>query len=195
MNEDQPKKKPWKFGKEMPVFSGRSYAELNDIYPINSRIKDDVWRTVGLMQPAWMLTQAQYKEQLGVKLKWCRFQELCWMQRCEEANEGFTFLAYPAMKGMNVSGAIFAIRKADLTKLGLVENIPNMSNRSRLYRVTGLGKMIIKSFVENLHMANTNLEHFLTLVSEEQYKRITYNLVMNYPEWKGKGFQSQKMVE
>ena len=83
MNEDQPKKKSWKFGKEMPKFSGKSYGELNDIYPINSRINDDTWRMVGLFYPAWVLTRQQYKEQIG-KLRFTRFLELCYMQRCEE---------------------------------------------------------------------------------------------------------------
>jgi len=188
MNEDKPKKKRWKFGKEMPLFSGKSYGELNDIYPINSRINDEVWRLVGLMYPAWVITKSQFKDQLPGKLKYTRFQELCWMQRCEEAKEGFAFPAYPAIKGMNVSGAIFAARKAELTKLGLVENIPLSANRARLYRVTGLGKMMIKAFVENLHAANNNLEMWLSMIGEENYKKITYYLVMQYPEWRGRGF-------
>jgi len=192
---NQPKKKQWRFGKEMPHFSGKSYGELNDIYPINSRISDEAWRMVGLMQPAWVITQIQFKEQFGVKIKWSRFQELCWMQRCEESKEGFAFPSYPVLKGMNVSGAIFAARKAELTKIGLVENIPVTGTRARIYRVTGLGKMLIKAFVENLHQANNNLEFWLSKVSEEHYKMITYYLVMQYPEWKGKGFDPNSPTE
>lgn len=192
---DQPKKKQWRFGKEMPPFSGKSYGELNDIYPINSRIKDDAWRMVGLMLPAWIVTQRQYEEQLGCRMRFSSFQELCWMQRCEERSEGVAFLPYPAIKGMNISGAIFAARKARLTQLGLVENIPLSANRARVYRVTGLGKMIIKSFTDNLNGANDNLEFWLSTVSEEDFKRITYYLVTQYPEWKGKGFQPHKVEE
>lgn len=187
--EDKPKKKQWKFGKEMPHFSGRSYSELNDIYPIQNRLKDDVWKLVGLMQPAWILTQRQMEPQVGVRIPWCRFQELCWFQRCEEAKEGFATHGYPVIKGMNISGALFAARKAYLTKLGLVENIPLTANRARLYRVTGLGKLLIKCFVENLTQASNNLEMWMASINDnDALKKITYYLVTQYPEWKGKGF-------
>lgn len=188
--------KPWKQPKDMPPFSGKSYGELNDIYPINSRIKDDAWRTVGLFYPAWVITRKQFKEQIG-KLRFTRFLELCYMQRCEEAKQGFAFHAYTAMKGMSVSGALFAARKAELQRTGLVERIPTSANRARIYRVTGLGKIIIKCFNENLNQANNNLEMWLEQMKaeEQEFRKITYYLVTQYPEWMGKGFQPQKEEE
>lgn len=198
MNEEQPKRipKPWKQPKDFPPFSGRTYGELNDIYPFNDRLKDDAWRMVGLFYPAWVLTRRQFKEQIG-KMRFTRFLELCYMQRCEEAKEGFAFHAYPALKGMNVSGAIFAARKAELTRLGLVENIPLSANRARLHRVTGLGRMVIKCFNENLNQANDNLAMWLSNMKaeEQEFKKITYYLVTQYPEWMGKGFQPRKVEE
>ena len=191
MNEDQSKRKtkPWKQPKDFPPFSGKSYGELNDIYPFNDRIKDDAWRMVGLFYPAWVITRKQFKEQIG-KMRFTRFLELCYMQRCEEAKEGVAFHPYPAMKGMNVSGALFAARKAELTRLGLVENIVFTANRARVYRVTGLGRMIIKCFTENLNQANDNLAMWHEKMTESgENEKLTYYLVTQFPEWKGKGFQ------
>lgn len=178
------KRQQKEFLKNVPPFSGRSYDELNDIYPIDLRIKDDVWRLVGLMKAAFVVTQRQFKDQLPTKLKWCRFEELCWMQRCEERKEGFAFIEYPAIKGLNISGAIFAARKAELIRLGLVEQIPiEKVKKARIFRVTWLGKMVIKSFVENLTQANNNLEEWLMKIHPEEYLKITKSLAYNSHRW------------
>lgn len=174
--------KPWKEGVDMPPYSGKTWKELQDIYPPNLRIKDDAWRLMGLFAPAWLLTKMQYREILnGGKLDTTDLAFLCWMQRVEEAHQNVGFRAWPVMKGINVSGNIFSIRKAKLTKLGLVESMP--VKHVRLYRVTGMGKSLIKSFTDNLNQANENLKLWVDSQTEEHKERMTRAMDKSMPGW------------
>lgn len=174
--------KPWKAGVDMPVYSGKTWKELEDIYPSHLRIKDDAWRLVGLFQPAWLLTRMQYKELLGnAKITMKDLMLMAWMQRVEEANQNIGFRAWPVMKGLNVSGSIFSARKAMLTKVGLIESMP--VKHVRLYRVTGLGKSLLKSFTDNLNQANDNLKIWVDSQTEEHKDRMTRALDKSMPGW------------
>jgi hypothetical protein len=144
------------FLKKIPPFSGKTYKELNDIYPISSRINDEMWRVVCLMKPAYILTLRKFKEELkGQSLRFSIFMEMCWMQRCEESKQGLPFSLFPVGRGLEISNNILAARKAELVKLGLIEQMPFTQNR--MFRVTALGKLMIKTMVENMREIEARL--------------------------------------
>lgn len=163
-------KPKWTQGKEIPFFSGKTWAELEDIYPRGKRINNDIWRVIGLMGPAWVLTSAYCKEVVGKKMHFRDFLMLCYMQRVEEARDNVAFDSYHILKGYNIGGRIYTSRKAMLHKMGFIETMPG---RLRIYRVTGLGKMIMYNFVQNLEKANDNLLTWVESQPKEHQDKIS----------------------
>lgn len=175
-------KKKWIAGEDMPEFSGKSWKELNDIWPVDVRISSDVWKHISVAYPAFMVTQQFMKTLLkGESIKFRDFLILCWIQRCQEAKDDIATEAWAPMKGMNISGNIWYNRKASLTRLGLLENMPG--ERFRMYRVTGTGRMIIKYYVDQVEQAHKNLRYWLSLQPEEYAKKVTKYLNNYWPGW------------
>jgi len=56
---------------------------------------------------------------------------------------------------------LITIHGAKLTKLGLIENMPTTL---RLYRVTKLGKMAIKNFIDNVEQGKAAITYETRLV-------------------------------
>jgi len=159
MEEEPKKKKKWKAGIDMKEFSGTSWKDLEDIWPADVRVSSEAWRIVSVLHPAFMMTQQFMKSLLnGTTIYATDFYILCLIQRCEEAKSNVATEGYSPMKSMNVGGRLWCARKAKLTKLGLIENFP--SYNVRLYRVTGLGKVIIKNFITNVEQAHQNIKHW-----------------------------------
>lgn len=167
-------KKKWVPGKDMPFFSGKTWAELEDIYPRNKRIGNDIWRMMGLMAPAWLITNEYCKELVGNKIAFRDFMMLCFMQRVEEARDNVAFDSYHILKGLNLGGSLYTTRKAVLHKLGFVEKMP--LPKLRIYRTTGLAKMLMHKFAENLQMANDNLLEWIKSQPPEHQAKISQSL-------------------
>lgn len=158
----------------MPFFSGKTWAELEDIYPRNKRIGNDIWRMMGLMAPAWLVTNEYCKELVGKKIVFRDFMMLCFMQRVEEARDNVAFDSYHILKGLNLGGSLYTTRKAVLHKLGFVEKMP--LPKLRIYRTTGLAKMLMHKFAENLQMANDNLLEWIKSQPPEHQAKISQSL-------------------
>lgn len=158
--EEKPKKKPrWVAGKEMPLFSGKTWKELEDIWPKSQRVSSEAAFIVGVFGPALLATMKFMKTNYGYSITKEEFFTLCWIHRCEEGREGVATASWPAMKGLNVGGTLWPLRKGNITRLGLIENMP--SSYITLYRVTATGKMLIKIFVENVDKAHKDLRMWI----------------------------------
>lgn len=154
----------------MPLFSNKSWEELQDVWPKELRIVSDAYKIVCMLAPAWVLTQQFIKANYGESIAMRDFLTLCWLQRCEDARENVAFDSFPALKGLNMGGKLWYSHKSALTRLGLIENIPT---RVRLYRITATGKMIIRKFVENIEQANQDLHRWMSYQPPEQVVKIT----------------------
>lgn len=153
------KKAYWRAGKEMPAFSGKSWKELEDIWPKGQRLSSEAMFIVGVFSPAWLATQNFMKANYGFTLTPHDFFLLCWIHRCQEGREGVFTTAWPVMKGINVGGKLWVLKKSKITKLGLIENMP--SHHLRLYRVTGPGKLLIQKFISNVEEAHKDMRRWL----------------------------------
>lgn len=163
-------KPKWKAGKEMPLFSGKSWTELEDIWPKDLRIGSQAAHIIGVFFPAWVDTHRFVKSQFGFSINMREFLLLCWLQRVEEGRENVGFEGWAAMKGLNIGGRLWYARKARITKLGIVENYPL---RYRLYRVTATGKTIIRYFCDAADQANMNLGEWLSTRDPESGAQLT----------------------
>ena len=158
--------KRWKAGKEMPMFSGRTWGELEDIFPRNMKLASDAYKIITVLAPAWVKTKEFIKINYGETIRWDDFTYLCWMQRVEDAKENVAFEAFSARMGLNCNNTLWWIKKSRLTKLGLVENLPIRAQF--LYRITEKGKMIVKKFTEELEQAHKNLDMWQSWKSPER---------------------------
>ena len=165
----------------MPEFSGKSWKELNDIWPTDIRINSEVWKIMAVAPAAWIATKPFMITLLGETIDTQSFQTLCWVLRCQEAKDDIATEAWAPMKGLGISGNIWYNRKAKLTRLGLIENAP--IGRFRMYRVTGKGKMIVRYYVDQLEQAHKNLRYWLTLQPEKYAIQVTKYLNKYWPGW------------
>lgn len=178
MSEEKPKNKNWARGVDMPEFSGSSWKELEDIWPADVRVASEAWKIISVFTPALLASQIFQKELMNGKYIVSRdFFILCLIQRCEEARTNVATEAWPALKAMNIGGKLWYSRKAELTKLGLIENIPAAG--LRLYRVTGLGKAVIRNFVENVEKAHQDIKYWVSLQPAENAERVNRYLQAN----------------
>ncbi len=170
----------WVRGAHMPEFSGKSWQELEDIWPAEVRISSEAWKILSVVIPAseatrefcrgYMpeLTNQKKRVQFGMReILW-----LAWIQRCEEAASNTFIDPWPIKKGFNIQdNKLFNNRKSVLTKLGLIENMP--APGIRLYRVTGRGKVVLNKFVSELEQAHYNLRAWRADKPKENCDMIT----------------------
>lgn len=154
-------KKRWRQGIEMPEFSGKSWKDLNDVWPIDKRTTSDSWYLLAAFQPAYIFTKRFTETLLGVKFVKVEFSYqdvmcLAWCLRCEEAKGGLCTEEIAFSKGTNEGMPAFWRRKAFITKIGLIENIPT-GTYTKAYRVTEKGRIVLKKFVEMIDECHTKL--------------------------------------
>lgn len=179
-------------------FSGKSWSDLNDIWPADIRISSEAWKILSVVVPASELTiqfAKQHIPELTIKVgeKKERNQQfglrellwLAWIQRCEEARDNVATDQFPMAKGFHQPLNVVANRKSVLTKLGLVESFPNVAGEPmvRLFRVTDRGKMILRNFVENLEQAHYNLREWISWQPQVHRDRITNYLSKYCFDW------------
>jgi hypothetical protein len=174
MNEKKKKKNGWVRGVNMPEFSGTSWKDLEDIWPADVRVNSEAWKLLSVFFPAWLATKQFINTSLNIESKQSLNSQdlfvLCLIQRCEEARSNVAMQAWPALKAMNIGGRLWYARKAKLTKLGLIENMPAKS--SRLYRLTGMGKLVIRTFIDNVEQAHKDIKYWTSLQPPEYAVRI-----------------------
>lgn len=163
-------KPKWKAGVQMPMYSGKSWEELEDIWPADLRIASDAYKIVSLFYPAQIVAQEFQKHLIGEAIGMRDLMTLCWFQRVEDAKENVGLEAFPTMKVMNYGGRLFYARKSKITRLGLIENMPM---GMRMYRITANGKLVIRNFVENLEKANDNLAMWISVQKPAMAAEIT----------------------
>lgn len=180
---EQIKQKQKKFLSKIPPFSGKTYAELNDIYPIDKRINDDLWRMVCLCGPAYKLLMQKFSQELdGRTLRFVNFQMLCWMQRCEEAKQGLAFSMGPVANGIQLfNKSLLAMRNSELMVLGLVEQIT--TQKPYIFRVTARGKMMIKTYVEMMRELEGKLSEWIEKTTDGGYDAFTKAMIDNLDRW------------
>ena len=161
--ENKPKKKNWRAGVEMPEFSGKSFRYLQDLWPAEMRTSSEAFYIMAGMLYASRQITVFMKSMLDVTGRQIRFMDLlllAWCLRCEDAKEGLCTEAYALKKGLDQGMKTLWIRKAILTKYGLIENIPTPSvpgEYFKAYRVTEKGRIILRKFVELIDEAHRKL--------------------------------------
>lgn len=180
-------RKKWARGKDMPLFSGKTWIELEDIWPREARVQDDAYMILGLFAPAWRQTKEFIEYTYSITLRSEEFFYLCWFQRVEEARENVAFLFYPNMRAMDWNHALWATKKSRLTKYGFIENLP--SGEIKSYRVTEAGKLIIKKFIDNLNQVREQL--LVDLANNPQHDRVDTALRRTYEKLEGKKEEEQ----
>ena len=154
------------------MFSGKSWKELEDIFPANVKIASEAYKIISVFYPALVSTRQWLKATYGIEIQTRDLFLLCWLQRCEDARENVSFDGWPALKGMNIGGKLWYKEKSNITKIGLIENVP-ASTAVRLYRITATGKLIIRKFVENVEQAHKNLGLWVSMQPQVEADRIT----------------------
>lgn len=151
-------KPKWRQGIEMPEFSGKSWKDLNDVWPISMRTSSEAYYILCGFLPAFDKIRPFVKELTGSDQP-IHFRDillLAWCSRCEEAKDGLCTEQYPFQKGINQGLRTFWIRKAKITKIGLIENVPT-NTYTRAYRVTEKGRIVLRKFVELVDEAHIKL--------------------------------------
>jgi len=146
----------------MPEFSGKSFRHLQDLWPPEMRTSSEAYYILAGMLYAFRRVTVFTNDLLGIKGKSLRLNDfllLAWCSRCEEAKEGLCTEAYALAKGVDQGMKTLWIRKAVLTKHGLIENIPNevYGDYFKAYRVTEKGRIILRKFVELIDEAHKKL--------------------------------------
>jgi len=151
--------KSWRYGIEMPEFSGKSYKQLQDVGPINMRTSSEAYYILCSFLPAWEKLKFFTAELLGLSVKKAdlRFHDigmLAWCSRCEEFAEGLMADSTMVQWGLMAEkkSKVFFIRKSILTRHGLIENIPNGPEHGLptfyAYRLTQRGRIVLRKFVD-----------------------------------------------
>jgi hypothetical protein len=149
----------WVYGIDMPQFSGKSWKDLQDVWPIELRTSSEAYYILCAFLPAWEKLKFFAAQLLGLETNKAdlRFHDigmLAWCSRCEEANEGlmadYLVAKLALMAGNNKK--LFAVRKSILVKHNLLENIPNGPDHKLpvfyCFRVTEKGRILLRKFIE-----------------------------------------------
>lgn len=178
--EEKPKKKKrWTRGKEMPLFSGKTWAELQSIWPPEERINSQIWRAIGFYEPAWKFTRIFMKNVYGLTVRMSDFNLVCFFMRVEEHFEDVASIELPIKMTRQVHRDLLNIQKSRITKQGLIEQFPQGGPPAR-YRVTPIGRMMIKTFVENLTQADNDMTHWASQVYPSIQNDLTIKLLREY---------------
>jgi hypothetical protein len=161
--------KRWRYGVEMPEFSGRSWKELQDLWPPEMRTSSEAYYILVAFQPAWEKIKFFTAQLLNMTvnkadLKFHDIGLLAWCSRCEELKEGLMADSAAVRQALMLGDnkRVFFTRKAILTKYGLIENIPAGPEYDLptfyCYRLTEKGRIVLKKFVEFVDEAHEILK-------------------------------------
>lgn len=140
----------------MPEFSGRTWGELEDIWPRHVRVASEAYKIMAGVSPAFQALKVDLKKR-GMSLRQDEVWRLFWIQRCEEAKENVATETYPIGKPHKWNIKLYYIKQSPLMRKGLIEWLP-AANRVKLVRVTALGKDILKTFIHYIEQAHRDIK-------------------------------------
>lgn len=181
--EEKPKKKKrWKPGVDMREFSGKSWRELEDIWPTDVRLASDVWKVMAVFPAAY--EQNKRFQKVLLNGEYLAVRELCqmaWVMRCEEAKQGVATETFWMDRGLELNRRMANIRAGKLSRLGLIEELPSRS--FRLYRVSDLGRTVLRNLIEEMEQAHRNIKRWAAEQPEEGKERVNKYLSRFCFEW------------
>lgn len=169
---------------DLREFVGRSWKDLDDLWPRKMRLSSEAWQVLGLALPAYSATLPFILHLTGGQM--VSFRDLvllCWLQRCEEARENVGITADLVLPGSGFKRvADLVTRQRVLRRCGLLEDLVG-APRTGLYRITASGKMILAAFVENLEQAHYDIAGWKAKQKPKTAKRIDYWLRTTAADW------------
>lgn len=163
-------------GVDMHNFLGRTWQELEDIWPKNIRLASEAYKIISVISPALQITRRQHEELTGKKLRVDDLFLLFWIHRCEEARENTATAPIVIGKPMQWNKKLYAIKQSRLYQFGLIEHFGRYVD---LVRVTGEGKVLMKRFIENLEQAHRDLKYFVSSQPPEGAEKVN-NYLQKY---------------
>ncbi len=151
-----PRNVHWRQGFDMPEFSGMSWKDLQDVWPIEMRTSSEAYYILGAFSGAWVLLAPLIKE-MGIGRLW--MQDLCllaFVSRAEEAKAGLATEYLALLHGVGGGMKALSVRKALITKEGLIENIP-AGEYTRAYRVTEKGRVVLREFIRLVDLCHVKM--------------------------------------
>lgn len=169
---------------DLREFAGRSWKELEDIWPRKKRLASDAWSILGLAQPAFSATLPFIMRVTGGKRITLRdLILLCWLQRCEEARENVGVTTELALAGSGLPRVQDLVtRQRMLRRYGLLEDLVG-APRTGLYRLTASAKMILSAFIENVEGAHYDIVAWKARQKPQTAKRIDFWLQGTANDW------------
>lgn len=153
------KKSAWSIG--MPAFSGRSWQELEDIWPRHIRLASEAHKIISGISPALFAMNQDLKKR-GIKLRSDELWRLFWIQRCEEAKENVGTDTYTIGKPHRWNLKLYYLKQSPLMRQGLIEWFPPRPGPAlKLVRVTALGKDILKTFIYYIEQAHRDVKQMV----------------------------------
>lgn len=178
-------------GVDLHEFAGRSWKELEDVWPKPLRLASEAWKILSVTVPAQMATQEFLGELTnGGHLSLSELTQLAWLQRCEEARENMAADKEMVMRGCGVRKPItLALKFSNMIQIGLIEEI---GLRARLYRLTPVGKVVLRKFVDNMEQAHYDIIGWKGLQKPRTVKRIDTWLKTSCYDWGTLQFNEHK---
>ncbi len=153
----------------MPEFSGRTWRELEDIWPRHVRVSSEAHKIISCISPAWHAMKQDLKKR-GIKLRTDELWRLFWIQRCEEAKENVATETYPIGKPHQWNIKLYYLKQSPLMRKGLIEWLP--ASTVKLVRVTALGKDILKTFIHYIEQAHRDIKMMVAGQPEENAAKV-----------------------
>lgn len=181
---------------DLRKFSGKSWQDLEDIWPAPVRISSEAWKVLSVIMPAWENLKVFIKSEFGFEVQsgWKSKDPLvlrhiillAWIQRCEEARSNVGAHTMPMSLG-NIS--VVGRQIHDLLKFGFVEKYPYTgskigNNNIRCYRVAPRGKILLRMFVKYLEDAHNDVHAFTGGMSDATRAKVDKYFSTYCFDWK-----------
>lgn len=160
--------------KEMTKFSGESWDNLQDIWPAHLRISSEIYSALGVFYPVWVNLNKRYRQQFKESLGLRDLFLLFLFHRVEEAkgDVGAPTFILGVMIDVNYLN-LLPLKKSTIHRLKLIEQYPMINGyRPRIYRLTSLGKQILRETVELVEQAHRDVR---LLTASEQPHSVAKN--------------------
>lgn len=179
--EEKPLKSEKKRKFKPQPFSGKSWKELQDIWPPNVRISSEAHAMITVMMPASISTQIFLRNLLPEGLKKVRFsfREICLLflvLRCQETRDDAGANRMWIEKAIDSKKRALTFTKLNsLFKIGLIEKYPGHVD---VFRLTGLGMTVAKHYVGAMERAHRDIQTFAETEPPEASDKINYYLFL-----------------
>lgn len=156
-------------------FSGKSWQELEDIWPRSVRLKqdedgniNDAYKIMSVLMFAIRKAQQAAKAE-GYTLRMEDIFLLFWCQRVEEAKENMGAGDYETMRPLYYTLSLNMIKRHRLFQAKMLEYYPG---DIRVCRVTAKGKVFMSTIMENIEQAHRDIKMWTNTQPEELRTKI-----------------------